>query len=232
MRLLLDGLQTTPFETRELEKISEEMVQITETAEGNKALLWKEHTKTMEKYRKEHETLSSSIRRGENLIAGRLQELREARVKAQTRIRRQFNDEVAPHNAKLIRMENDTVQSLAFLAGENRQVSHTTGGVWSSANAPTSFLQRYVIEKAKIRGIRDQKAFMNAAENAVLEDCVRLKVSSQVFHLCCAACSAGKCFQNISSLVSKGTFGERDFDIVSVHTFYWRRSWLVVAGPK
>ncbi|XP_055342868.1 dynein regulatory complex protein 10-like [Paramacrobiotus metropolitanus] len=155
MELLLNGLQSTPFDTRELQKVSDQMTEATKTAEGNKRLVRHEYEGIMHKYRKEQQLLAGSIRQGERQVEARLRELQEARATAQTKIRRQVGDDSKPHEAKLARMEKDVEETVSFISSQNKE--------------------RYLLETAHMSQLRDHGALMAADEKNILENCVQLK---------------------------------------------------------
>ncbi|OQV19658.1 hypothetical protein BV898_06430 [Hypsibius exemplaris] len=155
MHILLNAIETTPFESCEVQKVIAQMTERNVAAEGKMKNLWDDFKKNLDENREEHERLSKTIEKNQAIITSRLRELHEVRLKAQTRIHRQAEDDNGPHRHKMVKMITDTVETQKLVDERNKQ-----------------YLRH---EKDYLKQIRDAKATQRNLEISVLERCVGLK---------------------------------------------------------
>ena len=122
MHIILNAIETTPFESQEVQNVIAHMNELNQAAEGTKKILWDDFKRTLDENRLEHEALSKNVDKNQTIITSRLKELHEVRLKAQTRIQRQAEDDNGPHRAKLLKMAAETVETQKLVNDRNKQV--------------------------------------------------------------------------------------------------------------
>ncbi|GAU93105.1 hypothetical protein RvY_05092 [Ramazzottius varieornatus] len=153
--IFLKGLQKSPVEARELQKHIAEMTTVKDEANENKKMLWDEFQKVVDMSQNDHHKLTKNLQKNTAHICDRLEELRSVRLKAQSRVHRQVEDDNGPHKIKLSRMERDIEKTIQMSRVRNNQHFHE--------------------EKQILRALRAARKSQGEFEVAILEHCVELK---------------------------------------------------------